>query len=468
MLLHRDALAIIGLCLLSWLNVVSAYYNDTFLLEARTDDAAALHEMFLSLADCAKPCLEDAFLKTTCGRIEIDCLCADTEFDLRASTCVRKACPVREMLTTKKTLLLLCDKPPKKNNTLIPAFWTFFGLAVLAIVFRVVARVVTTAYFWWDDIAAFFAIACCAAFTVINVESIHAGMGKDVWFVPFDNITKVLRFFYVEMLLYTVTRFFIRSSIILFYLRVFPRKNNNRLGLIIIGTLIFNVIYNVSFFFAVLFQCRPISFFWHAWEGHHDQGHCGNANILAWVAASTGILYDLWLLALPFPQLLKLKLHWRKKIMAGAMFLVGAGVMIISFIRLKTINQFTRTVNPTNDIVDLCLWSGIELDLGIICPCLPSFRLLLQRLFPSVGGSTVGRYELEGNKSTTMKSQSHGPITVEKSVHTDKTSYPANETNRMRRSESLKGLVETSDEENVMTRLPRQGFTTTTITGGRR
>ncbi|KAL2171351.1 hypothetical protein VTG60DRAFT_2993 [Thermothelomyces hinnuleus] len=68
--------------------------------------------------------------------------------------------------------------------------------------------------------------------------------------------------------------------------------------------------------------------------------------------------------------------------------------MIISLIRLKTINQFTRAVNPTKDIVQVCLWSGIELDVGVICPCLPSFRLLLRRLLPRVLGST-GRYELD-------------------------------------------------------------------------
>lgn len=45
------------------------------------------------------------------------------------------------------------------------------------------------------------------------------------------------------------------------------------------------------------------------------------------------------------------------------------------------------------DIVQVCLWSGIELDVGVICPCLPSFRLLLRRLLPSVMRTT--KYELD-------------------------------------------------------------------------
>lgn len=96
-------------------------------------------------------------------------------------------------------------------------------------------------------------------------------------------------------------------------------------------------------------------------------------------------------------------------------------VMIISFIRLKTIEEFTHDSNPTStspltspvplppastltplnadplpaeSIAQLCLWSGLELDVGVICPCLPSFRLLLRRLWPTVMG-TSGRYELD-------------------------------------------------------------------------
>lgn len=173
--------------------------------------------------------------------------------------------------------------------------------------------------------------------------------------------------FYIQMLLYTITRFFVRASIILFYLRVFPPRDDNKLGRILQFTMVFNVVYNLSFLMAVIFQCFPISDFWTQWSGEHE-GHCGNANILAWVAAATGIVFDLWLLALPFPQLLALNLHWKKKLMGGMMFFVGVAyvvlvfqrcwkgdvltdldrVMIISLVRLKTINEFTRAVNPTS------------------------------------------------------------------------------------------------------------------------
>lgn len=128
--------------------------------------------------------------------------------------------------------------------------------------------------------------------------------------------------FFVEMVLYTMTRFFVRASIILFYLRVFPPRSDNNLGRILQYTMVFNFVYNISFLFAVIFQCHPIPYFWTQWEGT-TEGHCGNTVILVWVAAGTGIAFDLWLLALPFPQLLALNLSWKKKVMGGVMFFVG-------------------------------------------------------------------------------------------------------------------------------------------------
>jgi hypothetical protein len=137
-----------------------------------------------------------------------------------------------------------------------------------------------------------------------------------------------LQLFFAEMLLYTITRFFVRASIILFYMRVFPARDNNKFGRLVQFTMIFNVVYNLSFLIAVIFQCTPISDFWTSWEGTHH-GYCGNANILAWVAAATGIVYDLWLLALPFSQLWVLDLHWKKKLMGGLMFFVGVACVVL-------------------------------------------------------------------------------------------------------------------------------------------
>ncbi|KAK3900991.1 hypothetical protein C8A05DRAFT_35351 [Staphylotrichum tortipilum] len=355
--------------------------------------SVTMQEGVAALPDCARTCLMTAFSKTTCSATDADCLCGDAEFNKLATVCITTNCTVKETLTSKNITSLACGVEPSSDGSLAVIYSVFIGLAVLAVILRIVARILTQAYFWWDDFANLFGFIGSALFTALNIKAIDHGQSTDMWFVSFDNIAIVLKMFFADMLLYTITRFFVRASIILFYLRVFPPRSDNRLGRILQFTMAFNVIYNISFLFAVIFQCNPISDFWTQWSGEHE-GHCGNANILAWVAAATGIAFDVWLLALPLSQLLGLNLHWKKKLMGGMMFFVGAAVMVISLVRLKTINEFTRAHNPTKDIVQVCLWSGIELDVGVICPCLPSFRLLLRRLLPTVMG-TSRQYEMD-------------------------------------------------------------------------
>jgi hypothetical protein len=37
--------------------------------------------------------------------------------------------------------------------------------------------------------------------------------------------------------------------------------------------------------------------------------------------------------------------------------------------------------------VEGCIWSIVELDVGIICACMPSFRVILIRIFPCLGNT---------------------------------------------------------------------------------
>lgn len=51
----------------------------------------------------------------------------------------------------------------------------------------------------------------------------------------------------------------------------------------------------------------------------------------------------------------------------------------------------------------MAMWSDIEINVGIMCTCMPSLRLLLVRLFPKVLGTTqryYAKYSASGNKST--------------------------------------------------------------------
>lgn len=65
---------------------------------------------------------------------------------------------------------------------------------------------------------------------------------------------------------------------------------------------------------------------------------------------------------------------------------------MVSILRLKSLVAFrSGTPNPTWDFLEVGVWSHVEINVGVICVCLPSLRLLLVRLFPNILGTTGQR-----------------------------------------------------------------------------
>src|SRR5690349_7083994 len=101
---------------------------------------------------------------------------------------------------------------------------------------------------------------------------------------------------------------FTKLAILMLYLRLFPSKPFRRVCLATIGLC---VVYIPTFVFSVVFHCTPIKFGWVGWA-REVEGHCINFNAFAWAHAIINIVFDLWVILLPVPQLLKLSLGRRK------------------------------------------------------------------------------------------------------------------------------------------------------------
>jgi hypothetical protein len=64
-------------------------------------------------------------------------------------------------------------------------------------------------------------------------------------------------------------------------------------------------------------------------------------------------------------------------------------VTFCSVARLHTIAEFGNTTNPTYDYQFLAIWSLVEIDMGVICACMPGMAGLLKRIWPRILGSTA-------------------------------------------------------------------------------
>lgn len=69
---------------------------------------------------------------------------------------------------------------------------------------------------------------------------------------------------------------------------------------------------------------------------------------------------------------------------------LSKSVTVVSFLRLASVRHYASTSNPTWDQWDIVWWSTIEVEVGLICTCLPAMRLILVRLAPQVFGAEPG------------------------------------------------------------------------------
>lgn len=76
-----------------------------------------------------------------------------------------------------------------------------------------------------------------------------------------------------------------------------------------------------------------------------------------------------------------------------SLFLADAfcSVTIVSILRLHALVTFATSDNPTFDNFDIMLWSTTEMNVGIICACMPAMRQILARIWPTVFGGEQSR-----------------------------------------------------------------------------
>ncbi|KAH9217069.1 hypothetical protein DL95DRAFT_263739, partial [Leptodontidium sp. 2 PMI_412] len=334
-------------------------------------------------------CLTTSVANSTCAPTDTACVCTNVPLNAAISTCVQSSCTIKQSLVTLNITHEVCEDPVRDRRTFYNTLNNVFGVCSgVAVLLRFYSRWKSAQEFWYDDYSIIFLMFIGIPGTVMNVQGLtYNGLGLDIWRVGFRQITDFIHVFFAMELLYFGQIGAVKMSILFFYLRLFPGPTFRKW---VWGTIIFNALFTVLFVLIGLLQCQPIRFYWKRWDNEH-KGACMNINALGWANAAISIALDVWMLALPMTQLVNLNLHWKKKLSVAAMFGVGAFVTIVSIVRLQSLVKFSNSQNPTWDYIAIGYWSTIEINVGIICACMPSIRLLLLRAFPRFMGTTKDR-----------------------------------------------------------------------------
>ncbi|KAL5396585.1 hypothetical protein PMIN02_003079 [Paraphaeosphaeria minitans] len=386
-------------------------------------------------------------------------MCQGEMHDQRGSQYVCPDCLLHGYMLTEvaaKRFLEELLRAPLRNKTLVGTYTCLImgAIAVLVFLLRVVARLPMLGGQWGlDDWAMTASMLFNVPLTVCAFFLNKLGMGKDMWYVPFGNITKILEIFYFTELLYLTAIALTKISILLFYLRIFPHKGLRRA---IYCTIVFCVLYIIAFVTATALQCLPVKRAWLRWDGE-DQGKCTNLNALGWLSAGMNIGLDLFVIVLPMGQIKKLSMSRHRRFGIMLMFLLGGFVTIVSILRLKYIVQFAHTENVTWDYLPIGIWSAVETDVGVIVACMPAMRSLesslRNRYFPKIQTSTKFSEEDSRKKSYSSGRRVLSSFTLSTVGKPDKEDFMRLEDYELRSKRALDGrVVKSTISDNSLTR----------------
>ncbi|KAF2633888.1 hypothetical protein BU25DRAFT_465102 [Macroventuria anomochaeta] len=340
------------------------------------------------LPACAQLCLKSAFGTNTCTPTDQACICTNSIFQGNVTACVATTCTIPESLMTRNISLTNCGAPVRNHGQdYVVLSNTMIIVAAAFVVIRFMFKAtVSRMDFGYDDWCVLITLISAVPSAIVTVYgTVKHGLGQDIWALTPQQITEMLKWFYVMASLYFTQVTLLKLSLIFFYIRVFPNKEVQRL---LWGTVVFVTLWGIAFVITAIFQCQPIHYFWTKWDGLH-KGICLDINAITASNAAISIALDFWILGIPLWQLWGLKLHWKKKVAVALMFCLGTFVTIVSILRLQALVHFAASSNASWEFYDVSVWSTIEICVGIMCACLPTLRLLLVKLFPILGGSSA-------------------------------------------------------------------------------
>ncbi|KAJ5502341.1 hypothetical protein N7463_005215 [Penicillium fimorum] len=226
---------------------------------------------------------------------------------------------------------------------------------------------------------------------------IYTYIGYNVWEIP-DGYPAILggKYTYATELIYNPILALVKTSILLFLLRLTGQKKDVRLA--IWGLLILNGVAAIITFFLTVFRCVPVAANWDL--ASYPNAKCLNFADFVTGTGSISILTDVLALMLPTWIVYRLQMQRNQKLMLIGILSLGLLTVVAGIVRLILLDDFDRHMpeNYTHSVL-FCV-STIEVGLSFVAACAPSFKPLVTRLVPKLFGSTrTGPYNGSTNRS---------------------------------------------------------------------
>ncbi|THZ06221.1 hypothetical protein D6C95_02499 [Aureobasidium pullulans] len=212
------------------------------------------------------------------------------------------------------------------------------------------------------------------------------GYGALVSTLSDKQLARALMWFWWAQVMYKLTIWPTKLSILFLYLRVFgDTPNVTSFGVnfrkFAYGLMAFSAVFCVITLIVNVLTCIPVKHYW----DKNSSGHCGVDPFSWWLSQSLlNTISDILILVLPMPLVKNLlQIPARQKLGLCLVFGLG-GFFHFSGLPEKTLEQ-GADYNTDDGAVTLC-WTLVETNVAIICACLPLLRPFIARMIPGFCG----------------------------------------------------------------------------------
>ncbi|KAL4767975.1 hypothetical protein BDW60DRAFT_211469 [Aspergillus nidulans var. acristatus] len=276
----------------------------------------------------------------------------------------------------------------------IGMIFAFPAVATVAVLLRVYIRLWTRS-FAADDWILYWGESVTSYYGTLRPSHDHSGrivnlkfavikynyIGYHIWDVPLDwDSTPGAKFSYATELLYNPILALIKTSILLFLLRLTGQKKAVRRT--IIALLVLNAIAAVATFLMTTFNCLPMAS--NRDPDSYPDRKCINFADIVTGTASVSIFTDFLVLLMPTWIVYNLHIAKKQKIMLIGILSFGLITVLAGIIRVILLDNFDRHIpaDSTNSVL-FCL-STIEVGLAFVAACAPALKPLFMRLLPKL------------------------------------------------------------------------------------
>ncbi|KAF2740697.1 MFS monosaccharide transporter-like protein [Polyplosphaeria fusca] len=249
----------------------------------------------------------------------------------------------------------------------------------------------------WDDYTIILAwlLAFGTSFSICYGTSV--GLGRHERDVPEEWEMPMKKSAYVFSVLYNPALMATKTSILIFYLTL--SKTQKIFRWTTIATFAVVNVGGLALTLLNILQCRPVGAAFKT--PVPDTASCTNIVTIYLSSAPLNIATDLAILFLPMPILTAMRLPKKQKVILVVTFGFGVFVAVVDVVRIAYLQSAARNnlrnvqehrdsdSNDSRNANDFSwyaslsfMWSAIEINVGIMCACVPALKPLASRFLP--------------------------------------------------------------------------------------